>query len=381
MDYDFILKGGTLIDPYQGINGPKDIAFKDGVVADLCDAVSGRTTGGELDCTGFYVSPGFIDLHVHVFWGVGRHGISPDAHCLSKGVTTILDAGTCGADTFPGFKKYIVQNSSTRVLAYLHISSIGILNREVGELKNMDYANAARALETIKANRDVIKGVKVRLTQKLIEDSAGLKPLAIAREVADHAELPVMVHPQNADCDSLDRILDLLRKGDILTHCFHPKECGILDKEGQLRPSVKAAQQRGIVFDVGHGRGSFSWRVVEAAIKQGFYPDTISSDLHAFNTDGPVYDLPTTLSKFLYLKLPLQEVIAKATDGPAKALGMSGQIGTLKPGARGDAVVFKLIQGKFDYADSRDRHRIGDKRIIPIYVIKDGKPFNISYQI
>jgi dihydroorotase len=202
-----------------------------------------------------------------------------------------------------------------------------------------------------------------------------MHPLHRAREAADAAGLPIMVHPQDAWCDSLDDILAVMRAGDILTHCFHGMRCGILDDEGMVRHSVREAMERGVIFDVGHGAGSFHWEVAERALKQGAPPQTISSDLHVYNVNGPVYDLATTVSKFLTLGLPLDDALAKVTAVPAQVIGMADQIGTLQVGAWGDAVVFELQEGQFALEDSHGQMRTGRQRLVPRTVVRAGRVY------
>ncbi len=375
MTYDLLLKGGTLIDPAEAIHSVKDIGFKEGIVTDIGDNLSDQEAAEVLDCTEQFVSPGWIDFHVHVFWGCSHYGIEPDPYCIAKGVTTAVDAGSAGADTFDGFRKYVMEKSDTRLFAFLHISSQGLLSKGIGELEHMEYANISKAVEMIQKYPDLMLGVKVRLTNNLVIPSAGLRPLYLAREAADSVRLPMMVHPQNAWCESLDDILAVMRKGDVLTHCFHGFACGLLDDSGNLRPSVQDAMEQGVIFDVGHGQGSFKWEVAERAIEKGLLPFTISSDLHIYNVDGPVFDLATTLSKFLYLGMSLDDVLARATQHPAQILGKSDQIGSLKIGACGDAVVFNLESGSFDFVDAHGQRRTAEKRLTPMNVIRAGKVY------
>ena len=375
MTYDLLLKGGTLIDAAQGIHATKDIAFKDGLVAEIGDDLTREQAAEVIECSDHIVSPGMIDLHVHVFWGCSHYGIEPDPHCIAKGVTTALDVGSAGADTFPGFRKYVVEASSTRLLTFLNISSQGMLTADIGELENIRHADVSRAVEMVEQHRDIILGIKVRLTKTLVNESAGIKPLYLAREAADAVGLPIMVHSQNAWSESIDDILGVMGKGDILTHCFHGSERGIFDDNGRLRDSVREASDRGVLFDVGHGRGSFSWDVAERAIQQGFLPNTISSDLHIYNVNGPVFDLATTASKFLYLGLSLEDVMAKVTALPAQVLGMSDKIGSLSVGAVGDTVILRLETGSFDFMDVHGQHREGSKRLVPITVIRAGSVY------
>ena len=231
MNYDLIIKNGTVIDPAQDIHAPKDVAFANGRVSAVSDEIPASEAREVLDAEGCFVTPGLIDLHVHVFYGVSHFGIEPDPTCLARGATTVVDAGSAGADTFPGFRKYVIDVSDTRILAQLNISSQGMLTEEIGELENLDYADVGKACRMIEQHRDIILGVKVRLTRETIVGArAGMVPLHRAREAADAAGLPIMVHPQDAWCESIDDILTLMGERDILTHCFHDMACGILDE-------------------------------------------------------------------------------------------------------------------------------------------------------
>ncbi len=375
--YDLLLAGGTLIDAAQGIHARRDVAFADGRVAAVAEGISRDEASETIDVTGKLVSPGLIDVHVHVFEGVSHYGINVDHGCLARGATTVVDAGSAGADTFPGFRKFVIEASETRILAHLNISTMGMISRQIGELDDIKWASVPRALEMIERNRDVILGVKVRLTrEQLVGKNGGLRPLYMAREAADAAGLPIMVHPQRSWASSFDEIISVMREGDVLTHMYHGEEHGILDEEGRVRPSVRAARERGVVFDVGHGEGSFEWEICQRALAQGFPPTTISSDLHRYNIGGPVYDLVTTISKFLHLGLPLEEVMAMVTAVPARVVGMAGEIGTLAPGAAGDAVVLALRSGTFAFQDSRRVTRTGEQRLEPEVVIRAGRVYD-----
>ena len=374
--YDLLLAGGTLLDPAQGVRAVTDVAFAGGAVTGIGPRIPPADAAETVDCAGLIVAPGMIDLHVHVFYGVSHYGIEPDPHCVAKGVTTAVDAGSAGADTFPGFRKYVIDVAATRLFARLNISSQGMLSAAVGELDDLRYASVPKAIATIERHRDVILGVKVRLTRnQIVSRDAGMKPLYLAREAADAVRLPIMVHPQEAWCESLDDILAVMRGGDMLTHCFHGLSHGILDEHGKVRRSVHEAMERGVIFDVGHGRGSFSWQVAERALRQGVQPQTISSDLHAYNVNGPAFDLATTVSKFLHLGMPLEEVLRKVTATPAQTLGMADRIGTLRVGAWGDAVAFELQEGEFRLEDSRGEVRTGRQKLVPKVVVRGGRVY------
>ncbi|MGH2405686.1 MAG: amidohydrolase/deacetylase family metallohydrolase [bacterium] len=374
MTWDLLLKGGTLLDPAQGIHAARDVSFAGGTVAAVGTDLPRASAAEVIDCGGRIITPGMIDLHVHVFWGVSHYGIEPDPYCVARGVTTAVDAGSAGADTFPGFRKYVIDVSATRLFAQLNISSQGMVTREIGELDNLQHASVPKAVAMIEKHRDVILGVKVRLSRhSIVSEAAGIRPLHLAREAADAVGLPIMVHPQMAWCDSLDDILAVMRDRDILTHCFHGSTHGILNDDGTVRRSVREAMERGVVFDVGHGQSSFKWDVAETALQQGALPQTISSDVHAYNIDGPVYDLATTVSKFLYLGLSLDDAIRKVTATPAAVMRMSDRIGTLRAGAWGDAVVLDLEEGRFELEDAHQQVRIGSRRLVPTAVIRGGR--------
>lgn len=371
--YDLLLKGGTVVDPAQNLHALHDVAFAAGKVAAIGPDLPATAARQVLDCRGQLVAPGMIDLHVHVFWGVSHLGIEPDPHCIAKGVTTAVDAGSAGADTFPGFRKYVIDASATRLFAQLNISTQGMLSPEVGELDDLRFVNVPRAIAMMEANRDVILGVKVRLTKDaIVSKAAGMRPLSLAREAADAVGLPIMVHPQAAWCDSIDEILAVMRSGDIMTHCYHGMSHGILDEQGNVRTAVLDAMERGVIFDVGHGAGSFSWRTAEQALAQNVLPQTISSDLHHYNVNGPVYDLATTVSKFLYLGLSVDEALCRVTATPAAVIRMADQIGTLKVGAWGDAVVFARVHGRFELRDSYGESRTGSEQLRPVTVVRAG---------
>ena len=375
MPYDLLIRNGTLVDPAAGLHDRRDVAFAGGRVAAVEASIPESEATEVVDAAGHYVTPGWIDLHVHVFTGGSHYGIPPDPNCIAKGVTTAVDAGSAGADNFDGFRRYIIEASATRLYAFCNISAMGMLNAKVGELEDLRFADVKRATETCEKHRDVLLGVKVRLTRNLVGDN-GLEPLYRAREAADAAGMPIMVHPQDAHGE-LEDVLAVMKSGDIMTHCFHGMRGGILDEKDKIRPCARAAAERGVIFDLGHGAGSFSWRVAEAAVAQEFWPHTISSDLHVYNVDGPVYDQATCVSKFLTLGLSFDEALKKTTATPAWALGrgMEDTLGTLKVGASGDAVVCELEEGRFEQVDSGGDRREGNFRLRPLTVIRSGRVY------
>ncbi len=369
--YDMLIKGGTVIDPAQDLHAVRDVALAGGRVAAVDDEIYEETAQTVIDAAGYLVTPGLIDLHVHVWWGVSHYGVEPDPTCLARGVTTVYDTGSSGADTFPGFKKYVIDASATRVKAFLHVSSQGLLSPGIGELTDLRFADVSRAVRMCEEHKDDIVGVKIRMTRSLVGEN-GKEGLKRARQVCDATGLPLMIHP-NASPVSFEDMMDELRPGDIVTHCFHKSDTGILDDSGAVRPAARRAAQNGILFDVGHGQGSFAFDVAEAAMSQDFLPGAISSDLHVYNLNGPVYDLVTTVSKFLVLGLSLDQALEKVTAAPARAMGMLGEIGTLCPGARADLAILELNSGSFVFTDARDRTRSAEQKLQPVSTIAGGR--------
>jgi dihydroorotase len=370
---DLLIRGGRVIDPAHGLDSICDVGIRDGRIAAVAPDIPVSGAAEALDARGRLVTPGLIDLHVHVFAGVSHYGIPPDPWCVSRGVTTAVDAGSAGADTFPGFRRYVIEVSATRLLAYLNISATGMVDPHVGELEEIRFADVSRAVATCEAHRDLILGVKVRLTRNLVGNN-GLRPLYLAREAADAVGMPIMVHPQDAP-GSLADILSVMREGDIMTHCFHGKRGGVLDAEGRVLPEARAAVERGVLFDVGHGQGSFAWQVAERAMAQGLVPATISSDLHQYNIHGPVHDLATTVSKFLHLGMPLIEALSKSTEIPARTLRQAETLGTLRPGAVADVALFDLQEGEFPLTDAEAETRLARQRLVPVAAVRAGSVY------
>jgi dihydroorotase len=373
--YDLLIKNGHVIDPSQNLSAIRDVAIARGKVALLAPAIPESSARQVLDARGKIVTPGLIDLHVHVYDGVAPLGIPADPNCIAKGVTTVLDAGSAGAHTFPGLRKYVINVVDTRVLALLNISVVGqsTLSNDNpwGELIDLRLANPKLAIRTIEDNRDVILGVKIRLTEN-IAGRHDLDALRLAREVSGAVGLPIMVHI-GGTFSTLPKILDLLRKGDVITHSYRAGQGGILDANMRVLPEVRRAVANGIRLDVGHGAGSFGWDVADAALRQDLAPGTISSDVHQFNVHGPVLDLATTLSKFLHLGMPLEDVIARATVNPANTFGFPKGLGSLAPGSEGDVAVFQLAEGDFVLFDSIRQSRVVHRRLLPVATVKGGR--------
>lgn len=373
MRYDRVIIGGRVIDPAAGVDERVDIGIIGEKIADVKPDIDRADAGDVIHADGLIVTPGLIDFHAHAMMlgGIGL-GSDLDAVCNSTGVTTFVDGGSTGAATFPVFKEFLIDRADTRLRAFLHISSTGIADLDVGESTYLDLHDPERAAETAKNHPDLIVGIKARV-QKEVVGKNGLEPLRLAKKAASLAgSIPVMVHVTNPP-SPLTEILDMLEAGDVVSHFLHGKEWGILDANHRLIDSVLEARQRGIIFDVGHGRNHVDFNVARTAIDAGFLPDTISTDLTRGGMLGVVKDFPHTLSKFLNLGMTLSPVIACATANPARLLGMEGKIGTVQKGAFADIAVFDLKSGTFDFIDAEGNTLKGDTCLLPCHTIRRGK--------
>jgi dihydroorotase len=367
--FDLVLAGGTVVDPANAIHQPLDVGITGDRIAAIGPGLAGR---GErvIDARGGYVVPGLVDLHVHVYWGVADLSVEADPTCLGRGATTVVDAGSSGANTFGGFRRYVVEPARGRILAFLNISAMGQIDPIWGELHDLRYVEPERAAMVARANPDVIVGFKVRISEMLAGPN-GLVGLERAIEAGEAAGLPVMVHIGGSGFD-IEEALARLRPGDVVTHSFTAWQPGLVTSNGRIVPGALEARARGVRFDIGHGAGSFTWAVAEAALAEGFRPDTISSDLHRFNVPLPVQDLATTLSKFMLLGLSIDEVVAMATSAPAAALGRSADFGTLGAGSPADLAVLAVEDGDVVLADSAGVTRQAKQRLVPTAIVRNG---------
>src|SRR5271165_5923585 len=373
MSFDLVLRGGRVIDPSQGIDSVMDVGFRDGRVAQL-----GAELGGESvrDVAGLIVTPGLIDLHTHVYWGGTSLGVDP--RILARGgCTTLVDTGSAGPGNYPGFLSHVIRPSPVRIIAFLNVSFAGIYGFSkrvmVGESGDLRLMAPTDAVEITRDNRDTIVGIKVRVGMHASQNS-GVIPLDIARQTAEELGLPMMVHIDHPP-PTLEDVLARMRKGDILTHCFRAFPNNPVTADGVVRDAVIDARVRGVIFDIGHGMGSFAFKTAKAMLAKGFAPDCISSDVHALCIDGPAFDLLTTMSKFLSLDMKLGEVVRAATVAPAKAL-RRGDLGSLRPGGVGDASILALEEGAFDYVDSTGEHMTGTQRLSARGVVINGAWWN-----
>ena len=387
---DLVIRGGRVFDPGSGLDDRLDIGVRYGRIAAVEPDLSARIAERRMqmpldlgtaviDATGMIVAPGFIDLHTHVYVGVCGLTVPADETSATTGVTTCVSAGDAGANTIEGFRRLAVEASRTRVLAFLHVSNVGLAPWPAGESTNLDMLDVGAGIRAARQNQDIVVGVKVRMTQPQVIGDHDLEPLRRAVAIAEGAGTRVIMHI--GFCPRpIGELLALLRPGDIVTHCFTGSE-NTLVEDGRLGRGVHEARARGILFDIGHGSGSFSYRTADVAIAEGFWPDTISTDIHSLSANGPVYDLPTTMSKFLALGMPIGDVVQAVTARPARAIGRESTLGAIQVGRTADLAVFSVEEGRFTFRDSGAQlsgagtERIGTSRIRVHHTIRAGVPW------
>jgi dihydroorotase len=348
MQFDLLLKGGRVIDPANRRDGLFDVAIKHDRIAAVDADIPAASAAQVIDVSGKLVTPGLVDLHTHVYYGATYWGILPDPVAARSGVTTWLDVGSAGAYNLIGLRDWIARPAHARIYALLNISSIG-LTAPTFELSNLNYCDVDAACTLVNQNRDFVLGIKARIDKNTVGEN-GLEPLRRAREAAERLELPMMVHI-GIGPPAVEDVLALLRPRDILTHCCTGHSMKIVDDAGHLLNAAQQARERGVILDIGHGAGSFSFATAEAMLADGHVPDVISTDIHQLSINGPLFDMPTCLSKFLALGLSLEQVIAAATIKPALAMGLGDVLGTLSPGRAADVAVFALHEGRFTLYD------------------------------
>ena len=385
--FDLLIKGGELFDPSQSLRAKRDIGMRFGKIEALEADIPATRALRVLDASGKVVVPGLVDLHSHVYPYGSALGIPADELVPYQGSTTMVSAGDAGANNFAAFRRYVQAQTRTRLYAFVHIANIGLAGFPEPELFHLGFAHPEECGKTVAENADIAIGVKVRMSENVI-NQAGIEPLKRAIRATEIAGggARVMCHIGGVATPELMReILDTLRKDDILTHCFSgaPNNAGRFTnivQDGKLLPEALAAKKRGVIFDIGHGGGSFDFTVAEAAMQQGAMPDTISSDIHVFsgNTPGMPY-LTWVMSKFMALGMPLEQVLRMASSVPGAIINRLPKLGTLQVGAPADATLVEIVNGPVEFVDTRNNKRPGNAYIRPLQSVLGGVPFGRPY--
>jgi dihydroorotase len=400
--FDLLIKGGEVIDPDAGYNGRMDVAVNRDRIAAVEPQIPAKSAFRVIDAAGQYVTPGLIDMHAHIYKDVTYWGVDADAIGSQTGVTTWADAGSAGAMTLGGFREHVVAPSRLKLFSFINITYIGLVAQDY-ELANNEYCNVEILKRVVNLNRDIVVGIKLRAGRS--GGGVDLEPYHRARKAADELELPIMVHLSTAPPD-LETVLGFLKPGDIVTHSFTGQSMRLVDEKGKLLDTAKKAWDEGLIMDLGHGAGSFSFDVSEALVSQGYWPDVISTDLHWLSIFGPnlmdplkgsafgdlsessdarsvivkvkgdgtpVFNLLTCMDKMLFLGMPFPDVIKATTSRPSEILGLKGKTGTLKPGALADIATFVIDKGDFELRDIHKNERRGKERVRNILTMTEGR--------
>ena len=372
-DYDLVLTGGTLLDPGQGIHGRRDVAFKDGLVAAVAERIEAGPDVATVDVTGKLITPGLIDIHGLFYHGGNGSAVHPDQNCLSAGTTTGVDAGSAGFLNYQAMRDYVFPAHRTRLLAFLHISAVGLANNRVlgGGLHDMRIIDADQTAAAIKDNPNFCFGVKVRMHYNAVAPWNAREAMKLARKAADQSGTRLMVHVSGTPIP-LPEVLEFLGPGDISTHAFNGDHESILDVNGKIRSEARAAADRGVIMDVAHAGVHCDTEVVKAALQQDFFPDTISTDIPIAPEGRTVYLMNDLMSKFHAMGLSLEAAVTASTSRPAQVLGLEDHLGSLKPGMSGDAAVFDLREGRFVWHDMAGHNIEGKVRFDTFLTVRGG---------
>ncbi|MDF0495126.1 amidohydrolase/deacetylase family metallohydrolase [Bradyrhizobium yuanmingense] len=386
--YDLVIRGGEVLDPSQSLRARRDIGIRWGTIEAVQETIPAERALRIIDAAGKLVMPGLIDLHCHVYPYGSAIGIPADELVQFQGTTTVVSAGDAGVNNLAALRRFIVAQTRARMYAFVHIANNGLSAFPVAELHNIDTAQTEACAMALAENSDFLLGVKVRMSENVIFKH-GLEPLKRGIQACEMCGWPakMMVHIGGVESKELmSEILDLMRPGDVLTHAYSgaPNMSSVFTnivQDGKLLPAALAAKQRGVMFDVGHGGGSFDFTVADVAIPGGCAPDTISSDIHVFSGNSPgIPFLPNVMSKFMTLGFTLEQVVAMATTAPAKIINRAPKIGTLQVGAPADVAIMELVEGPVSFVDTRNNKREGKAHLKPVQTVINGVPFGRPYQ-
>ena len=378
--YDLIIKGGTVVDPSQNIHGLNDVAVEDGKIARIAPDIPSAEAKRTVEVKGKVVIPGLIDLHTHVYAGVNATGVDPDIGGVRSGVTTMVDAGSAGCDTFGGFPKHIIPNTATEIICFLHICRTGLATTP--DIFSPDSIDMDGTAKVIAENRNIISGVKARMVTPAL-DIMGIEMPRLAKKAAKEAGVRLMVHIGDTlkkyDPNVIRELLPILEEGDIVTHYFTANPGGVLDSDGKLVPEAKEAHDRGVWLDTAHGRMNFSFDVGQKVLDQGVLPHCISTDLTLPGRELTVHSMTEMMTRFLAMDFTFDQVVTMSTENPAKAAGVADRLGTLHPGKQADITVLDIQEGSWVLYDVVGGSRKSDKAVIPVMAVKKGEVFEAGW--
>ena len=368
--FDLLICNGTVLDPSRNFKRRADVGISGGTIAVIEDSIPANRGTEVVDASGLFVTPGLVDLHTHCYHSATGLGVEAGPLAARSGVTTWVDAGSFGVTQAEGFRRFIVEPSPVRIFGFVYLYPD---NRN----PDMDVVKYVRSFmkrtgETIVANKDILLGVKLQVGSNM-NGRYSYDFLKIARELCDTYRIPLMAHISFAPPET-DQVMELMKPGDVVTHCYNTHTLGILDEAGKVKESVRETRRRGVLFDVGHGLGSFNFEAARKALADGFVADTISTDIYNLNTtNGPVYDMPTTMSKMMYLGMSFHDVLLRTTIAPAKIVNRVAGLGTLAVGAPADVALLKIEDGAFPLVDSQRNTVTAKQRVVSKLTICRGK--------
>ena len=378
--YDLLIRGGTVIDPSQSIHALNDVAVEAGKITRIAPGIPIAEAARVIDVPGKLVTPGLIDLHTHVYDGVNGNGVRADLGGVNAGVTTMVDAGSAGCDTFGGFPKHIIPNNETEIICFLHICRTGLATTpDIFSPSSIDLDNT---IKVVSENRGVITGIKARMVSPALE-IMGMEMPRLAKRASKEAGVKLMVHigdtEKRYDPNVIRELLPILEEGDIVTHLFTANPGGVLDEKGELVPEAKEAKDRGVWLDTAHGRSNFSFDVGQRVLDQDLIPHCISTDLTLPGRVRTVHSMTEMMTRFLAMEFTLDQVVAMSTINPANAIGEGGRLGTLEVGRQADISVLGIEEGDWVVHDVVGGSKKTEKAVVPVLTVKKGQVFEAGW--